>query len=90
MPDIQKDLVHTVDPDRCGNCKHPKAAHVDGICLFDSTTFREESAADHMDCVCEVVSEYEEPVVSPDGTVTVNGQRQSKKPMTFITMDFTV
>lgn len=61
MPDIQPGLVHTVDPSRCGNCKHPRAAHVEGICLFDSTTFREEKAEDHMDCVCEVVTETAPP-----------------------------
>jgi len=40
MPDIQKDLVHTVDPGRCGNCKHPKAAHVDGKCLFEASDYK--------------------------------------------------
>jgi len=90
MPDIQKDLVHTVDPDRCGNCKHPKAAHVDGICLFDSTTFREESAKDHMDCVCEVISEVAAVTTKPDGTVTVDLSNTLKKTLNYITVDFTV
>jgi len=90
MPDIQKDLVHTVDPDRCGNCKHPKAAHVDGICLFDSTTFREESAKDHMDCVCEVVSEVAAVTAKSDDTVVVDLSLTMKKKLEFITMDFTV
>ena len=72
MHDIQKDLVHTVDPNRCGNCKHPRIAHVDGACMFDFTMFRAESAADHMDCICEVVSEVAAVTVAPDGKVTVD------------------
>ena len=90
MPDIQKDLVHTVDPSRCGNCKQPVAAHVDGVCLFDSTTFRAESAADHMDCVCEVVSEVDAVTVAPDGKVTVDLSQTMKKTISYIHLDFTV
>ena len=90
MPDIQKDLVHTVDPDRCGNCKHHKVAHVDEICLFDSTTFRKERAADHMDCVCEVVTEVDAVTPKPDGTVVVELSATMKKPLDFIKMDFLV
>jgi hypothetical protein len=90
MPDIQKDLVHVVDPSRCGNCRQPVAAHVDGICLFDSTTFRAETAADHMDCVCETISEVGEVTTKPDGTVVVDLSQRTKKALNYIATHFTV
>lgn len=90
MPDIQPGLVHTVYKDRCGNCKLPRAAHVDGACMFDFTQFREESASDHLDCVCETVTEIGEFVLEKDGTLTGTGVAKLKKPLDYITLSFSV
>jgi len=87
MPDIQKDLVHTVDPSRCGNCKQPVAAHVDGICLFDSTTFRAENVNDHEDCICERIIE-EDPTDVKGGKVML--KITDKKPLSYFSQTFTV
>ncbi len=40
MPNIQKDLVHTVDPSRCGNCRRKREDHCEGKCLFDASSYK--------------------------------------------------
>lgn len=90
MGDIQSGVIHTIRKGYCVNCHNPAAAHVDGVCLFDSTTFREETAADHMDCTCEAVQELENPVLLPDGTIVINGHKQVKTVLNYISLSFTV
>ena len=90
MPDIQPGLVHTINKDRCGNCGMLRSAHVEDACLFDFTSFREESVNDHLNCTCETVSELADPVIGKDGTLSVNGLIHPKKPLSYITMSFTV
>jgi hypothetical protein len=90
MPDIERGLVHTVYKDRCVNCKLPRAAHLNGACMFDFTQFREETLDDHLDCTCETVSEFADPVISADGTLTLNGVVQPKTVINYINMSFTL
>ena len=91
MHEIQKDLVHVVKKDRCGNCRQVKAVHTaDGACLFDFTMFREENVNDHLDCTCERVVEEGNTTVTPDGKVTVDMTVQDKRLLEFITMSFLV
>jgi hypothetical protein len=90
MPDIQAGLVHIIKKERCGNCGLLQATHANGECLFDSTQFREESASDHLDCECETVTEISDPVISKDGTLTVNGVVQRKEILEYVIVSFTV
>jgi hypothetical protein len=90
MPDIEKGLVHTVVKDHCVNCKLPKAAHLDGACMFDVTQFQEETVNDHLDCTCETVSEISDPVIKKDGTLVINGVIQRKEPINYVTLTFTI
>lgn len=90
MPEIQPGLVHTVRKDYCVNCKLPRAAHLDGACMFDVTQFREETLKDHEDCICESVTEIDDPVVTPEGTLVLNGRAQPKTVINYITVSFTV
>lgn len=84
MHDIQKDLVHTVDPSRCGNCRRKREDHCEGKCLFDATTFRPESAADHLDCVCETISEVGEVTTKPNGEVVVELTPRTKEALHYL------
>jgi hypothetical protein len=89
MHSIQKDLVHTVEKGRCGNCRKPKEAHVDGACLFDFTQYREETVNDHLDCSCERVIEEDNTVTDGD-KVHVDMKIRVKKTIQYMGLTFTV